>query len=223
MVLIYRVCYRSLWARTPGVVALVGFLEKKVGVLYAQAGSSCQLAEAMEVFGEEIGFVLALMEYFPIKADIARAIAVGGIGCSCCETTIPPFLNVVYLYCVGLIPVFDFSIDRSYIVQRILRARQLFKIAGKRPAGVKRTVKVDYNHLPVCEILLPIQRKRRRIALIAARVGKQDIVGAVAEREKSVVDKLFVEASEIADMRHEDGGVGLDIVVGCPNVCHGIV
>ena len=71
VILIQRICDRGLRTRTPCVSALIGFLEKKIGILDTHSGSCSPFAETMKIFCKEIDLVLTLMEYPCVKFVIA--------------------------------------------------------------------------------------------------------------------------------------------------------
>ncbi len=71
MVLVKRIRNSGLWARTPRVVALIGFFKKKVCILYAHSGCGRPFTKTVKIFGKEIDLVLPLVENSSVKIVIA--------------------------------------------------------------------------------------------------------------------------------------------------------
>ena len=111
MVLIEGICNSGLRSRAPGMVALVCFPEKKVGILHSHSCRSGPFAETVEVFGKEVNLVLPLMENSVIKIFILRTVAVGGVRRSGAKSAVAPLLDIVSLYGIKLVAVFDIGIN----------------------------------------------------------------------------------------------------------------
>ena len=156
VVAVQRVCDGGLRTRAPRVTARVGLPKEKIGVLRAHAGSGRPFAEAMEIFSEEIDLVLSLVEHVAAEIVVARAIAVGGVGCSGGEAPVGPVFYIVGFYGIGLVAVLDVGVD----VGKIARSTgQLLDIVGEGAAEIERAAEIDYEHLPAGERLLPVERE----------------------------------------------------------------
>ena len=132
---------------------MIGFLKQKIGILHTHSGCGCPSSEMMKVFGKQIDFILTLMKYVTPEIFIPRAVAIGLYEAPGGKSAVAPALDIISLYGISLITVFDIGMNIGHITCGTIN---LLHIIRKRAAEIKRAVEIDYKHLPVGKVLLPV-------------------------------------------------------------------
>ena len=155
MILIQWVCNCRLWSKITWVGAFIGLPEKYIGILHTHACCGWPFTKTMEVFRENINFVLPLMEHFSTEIFVLWTVAVGGIWGTGSETTFFPVFYVIGFDGVCLIAIFDVGVCVCQILWHI---GKLFLIIREWASKIEWTAEIDNEHLFSWKILLPIER-----------------------------------------------------------------